>query len=271
VAYTFPIEGDKVGKQRTDEAVSRLLAMLAPEDQDDLDVQIRIRSGSIESEIRSSIDDELASIVVMGTHHHGLIRRLLIGTVTEDMLRKLPVPVLTLSSDAQPKTLSRILFATDLTEPSYDGFTFALDLARTIGARLIVFHAIEPIPLSYGGAVPVIDTQAERKLLVENARRKLTELESEGARQNVVVVTEVTEGVASEKILEAAEDFGCELIVLTIHNRGFVERALLGSAAERVVRDAHVPVLSFPVHLKTDRVDSTEHPHASVPDPSAMP
>jgi nucleotide-binding universal stress UspA family protein len=271
LTYTFPIENDKVGKQHSDDALSRLSAMLSPEDQDDLDLQIRIRSGSIEAEIRSAIDDELASIVVMGTHHHGLIRRLLIGSVTADMLRIAPVPVLTVSSDAQARTLSRILFATDLTESSHDGFKFALDLARTVGAHLIVLHVIEPIPMAFGGGIPVIETQSEKRLLVENARRKMAVLESEGARQQVVVVSEVTEGVASERILEATEESASELIVLTIHNKGLVERALLGSTAERVVRDAPVPVLSFPVHVKTERIDSTERPRASIPDPSAMP
>ena len=133
--------------------------MLSPEDQDDLDLQIRIRSGNIEAEIRTAIDDEAASVVVMGTHHHRLISRLLAGSVTEDVLRKLPVPILTVSSDPQPRNLSRILFATDLTEPSHDGFKFALDLARKLGAHLMVLHVIEPVPMSLGGGMPVIDSR----------------------------------------------------------------------------------------------------------------
>jgi nucleotide-binding universal stress UspA family protein len=271
LAYTFPVENDKAGKQRSDDAISRLSGMLSPEDQDDLDLQIRIRTGSIETEIRSAIDDEIASIVVMGTHHHGIVRRLLIGSVTVDMLRTLPVPVLTVSSDAQARTLSRILFATDLTESSDEGFKFALDLARTVGAHLFILHAIEPVPMSLGGGIPVIDTKLEKKLIFESARRKLAKLESEGARHEVVVVTEVTEGAAPERILAAAEDSACELIVLTIHDKGLLERALLGSTAERVVRVSRVPVLSFPVHVTTDRVENTERHRASQPDPSAMP
>jgi nucleotide-binding universal stress UspA family protein len=257
LAYTFPVENDEAGKKRSDEVLGRLSAMLSPEDQDDLDLQIRIRSGSIETEIRSAIDDEHPSIVVMGTHHHRFIQRLLSGSVTEDMLRTQPVPVLTVASDAQPKTLSRILFATDLTESSQDGFTFALDLARTLGAHLLVLHAIEPVPMSLGGGIPIVDTRQERKLLFDNAHRKLAELESEGARQKVVVRSEVAEGAASERILDAAAKSASGLIVLTIQNKGLVERALLGSTAERVVRDSPVPVLSFPVHFKTARIKNT--------------
>ena len=271
LAYAFPIENDEVGKNNSEEALGRLSAMLSPEDQDDLDLQIRIRSGKIEAEVRAAIEAEAASIVVMGTHHHRLLKRLLVGSMTEDVLRKLPVPILTVSTDAQPRSLSRILFATDLTESSHDGFTFALDLARKLGAQLIVLHVIEPIPMSLGAGMPVIDSRAERKLLIENARRKLAELESEGARENVVVVSEVIEGIAPEKILEAAAESDSGLIVLTIHSKGFVERALLGSTAERVVRVSDAPVVSFPVHFKLDRVENTEQHRVSLPDPSAMP
>ena len=270
-SYTFPLESDKPGEQHTDQALDRLSKMLSPEDQDDLELQVRLRYGSTEAEIRSAIDDEAASIVVIGTHHHGLIRRLLAGSVTEDLLREVPVPVLTVSSDAQPGTLARILFATDLTEPSQEGFRFALDLARTVGAHLEVLHVIEPIPLTYGGAVASIDTHEDKQLLTEHARKMLAALESEGSRHGVVVASELAEGIASEQILEAAKNSAAELIVLTIHHKGLIERALLGTTAERVVRDTRVPVLSFPVHPKAHRIDSNEQHRPSLPDPSAMP
>ncbi|HET9129572.1 MAG TPA: universal stress protein, partial [Terriglobia bacterium] len=271
LTYTFPVESYMSQKHRADDALARLSTMLSPEDQDDLDLQIRIRVGNIEAEIRSAVRDELAGLVVMGTHQHRLIRTLLVGSVTEGMVRKLSVPVLTVSSDAQPRTLSTILFATDLSESSHDGFKFALDLAGIAGAHLIVLHAIEPVPMSFGGALPAIANQDERKLLIENARRKLAELQSEGMRQNVVVAAEITEGIAAEKILETAEKSASMLIVLTIHGKGLVERALLGSTAEHIVRNSKVPVLSFPVHLAPARVEPTEHHHASIPDLSAMP
>jgi nucleotide-binding universal stress UspA family protein len=267
----MPIENDKAGKQDADATLNRLSNLLPPDRPADLDVQIRIRSGNTEDEIRSAIDQELAGIVVMGTPHHGLIRRLLIGSVTEDMLRKMPVPLLTVSGDARPRSLTRILFATDLTDPSKEGFRFALELARTLGANLIVHHSIEPIPVAYGGAMPVIDDPTDRKLLMEHARRKLSDLELEGARQQVVVVSEITEGVASEKILAASEESGSGLIVLTIHNKGLLERALLGSTAERIVREARIPVLSFPVNTGSNRIEDRAYPRASASDPSAMP
>ena len=271
LGLSLPNEKGGAAKQRYDEALARLSAFLSPEDQDDLDLQIRIPSGNIEDEIRTAVEDETASIVVMGTHHHRLIRRLLAGSVTEDILRRLAVPVVTVSSDAQTKSFSRILYATDLTDSSHDGFTFALDLAQALGAHLIVLHVIEPVPLLLGGGIPVVNSSAEKHLLFENARRKLAELQSEGARRQVAVVSKVTEGTAPERILEKVEETASELIVLAIHKKSLAERALLGSTAERIVRHSNVPVLSFPVHFKTDRVEDIEQHRTVVPDPSTMP
>ena len=58
---------------------------------------------------------------------------------------------------------------------------------------------------------------------------------------------------APEQILAEAENSAAGLIVLMILNKGLLERALLGSTAERVVRVSQVPVLSFPVQIKADR------------------
>jgi nucleotide-binding universal stress UspA family protein len=256
-------EDEKAATQDANGRLQQLLKMLPPADSGDLDVQTHTRTGNVEEEICAAIDDESAGIVVMGTHHHGLLRRLLGGSVAQDMLRKMPVPLLTLSSNAQPRSLTRILLATDLTDSYREGFRFALDLARTLGARLIVQYSIEPIPISYGGTMPGIDDPTDRKQLMEQARLKLSELESEGAREHVLVVSEVTEGAAAEKILAAAEESACGLIVLTIHDKGALERALLGSTAERVVRDARVPVLSFPVSDLANRIEAKVHPAAS--------
>jgi len=256
-------EGDNAATQDADARLQRLATMQPAAGSDDIDVQTRVRTGNIEDEICAAIDDESAGIVVMGTHHHGLFRRLIGGSVSQDMLRKTPVPLLTISSNAQPRSLTRILLATDLADFYEEGFRFGLDLARTLSARLIVQYSIEPVPVSYGGNIPGIDDSRDKKQLMEQARIKLSELESQGAREHVLVVSEITEGPAAEKILAAAEDSACGLIVLTIHEKGALERALLGSTAERVVREARVPVLSFPVNGASNRLEAKVHSEAS--------
>ena len=60
------------------------------------------------------------------------------------------------------------------------------------------------------------------------------------------VRTELVEGVPYEKILASADEEKIDMIILNTHGKSFLERALLGSTAERIVRVVHVPVLSVP-------------------------
>jgi len=67
------------------------------------------------------------------------------------------------------------------------------------------------------------------------------------------VVTAMREGPPSREIVDYAADEGCDLVVMGTHGRGGLNRLLLGSVAERVVRSSEVPVL-------TVRVGGTEEP-----------
>jgi nucleotide-binding universal stress UspA family protein len=60
------------------------------------------------------------------------------------------------------------------------------------------------------------------------------------------VKTRVVDGKAYERILSAAEELNVDCIVMNLQSKGLLERAFLGSTAERVVRSATIPVLSVP-------------------------
>jgi nucleotide-binding universal stress UspA family protein len=109
---------------------------------------------------------------------------------------------------------------------------------------LVVVHVVEPANLTYGGAemVHYVDTHN-----VEGARRRLNDFVAEAKHQDVKVETVLVEGVPADAILRAADEDSADLILITVHSKGFVERALLGATAERVIREAHLPVISIPV------------------------
>jgi hypothetical protein len=68
-----------------------------------------------------------------------------------------------------------------------------------------------------------------------------------GTRLLPEIETLLLEGNPAETILKAAEENCADLIVMTVSKKGLIERALLGSTAERLIREAHLPVLSIPV------------------------
>ena len=90
-----------------EQAMRMLSALLAPEDQDDLDLRIVIKSGNIKDEITSTIAEQHADIAVMGTHGRGLLGRWLIGSVTQGILRKMPIPILTVCCATRPLTFEK--------------------------------------------------------------------------------------------------------------------------------------------------------------------
>ncbi len=245
LGYPFGSENPRIEKEHREQATRMLPALLAPEDQDDLDLQIVIKSGDIQDEIAATIREQRADIVVMGTHGRGLFGRWLIGSITQGILRKVSVPILTISKATRPMALKRILFATDFSEASKQGFGFALEMARMARSDIVILHSLERRVALTAGLGDMVDYISP--YTVEEARSKLAEFTVEGSRQGIKIDTLLVEGVPAEEILKAAENNDADVILIAIQRKGLVERALLGTTAERIIREAHIPVLSIPV------------------------
>jgi nucleotide-binding universal stress UspA family protein len=243
VMYTFPTESARIDKEHHEQAWRMLSALVSPEDQDDLDLQILVKTGNIEEDIFSTIRDVKADVVVMGTHGRGLLGRTFIGSVTQHMLRKVPVPILTVCRVARPLTFERILFATDFSDESNQAFRASLELARITHSRLTILHAVDVLQLKRA-RVELAGLDIDQ--LVEEARLRLNSIAAGASTENKVDAV-LVEGNAAEAIVKAAEDNCADLIVISVGRRGLLERALLGSTAERVIRESHLPVLSIPI------------------------
>lgn len=242
-AYAFAVENLWIEKEHREQAVRMLSALVAPEDQDDRDLQLFVKTGAIEDEISRTIDEYHADIVVMGAHGRGLFGRWLIGSVTQHLLRRVQVPILTVNRLARPLAFERLLFATDLSDAADAGFRRVLELAQVTHSTLVVVHAVDPPShISEGMETVIADTREQ----MEQARVRLNGLAEEGARQKVKVETVLVEARAAEAIFKAAEDNAVDMIVIAVQEKGFIERTLLGATAERVIRESHLPVLSIP-------------------------
>ena len=246
--YTFPTGAEKVVLQRKEQAEKMLPALVASEDQDDLDVRFIVKVGDIEEVIETVLHEEHADAVVMGTHGRGLFGRLFIGSTTQALLRRLGVPVLTVCRVSPPLEFKRILFATDLGTDSDRGFEFALSMVRATGASLVVAHTIDkrpPVTCKTPEVAAVFDEERTRDR--KRAQQKFDEFRAHGRAVQVDIECVLAEGVASETITRIADENEVDFIILGLRKKRAVERALLGSTAEPVVRAAHVPVLCVPV------------------------
>jgi nucleotide-binding universal stress UspA family protein len=233
----------------------RLLDLIPIDCRKALDFEIVVKSGEVRHEILEIVNEKEIDLVVMGTHGRPYFERLLLGSVTERMLRKLHVPILTVSHLDPDKEIvkpaavpfEQILYATDLAEGAEAGLELSARLARGLDARLTVAHVVQPFDAAFRGietAAYLPDVVAEVRARAGERLAKSVARVSDGS---VPITTVVAEGIPYEAINRVAAEVKADLIVINLQSKGMLERALLGSTAERVIRTATVPVLSLPL------------------------
>jgi nucleotide-binding universal stress UspA family protein len=235
-----------VGERDREQAARMLTALVGSEDQDDLDLRVVIRVGDIKDEIADAVRRKGADMLVMGTHGRGLFGRWIIGSITEGILRNVGIPVLTVCRAAKPLAFERILFATDLSEYAKEAFDFALELAGRMHSEIFILHVLDQTRLAYG-TPEVGGAFGEQE--IEEAKAELAALAAEVSAAKVRGETSLVVGPVPDEILKAAEIADADIILIAVQKRRLIERALLGTTAERVIREARVPVLSIPAGL----------------------
>jgi nucleotide-binding universal stress UspA family protein len=140
--------------------------------------------------------------------------------------------------------IRRLLCATDLSPASQPAWDEARLLARLLGAEVMLLHVVSPMPLQLEGYFPP-PLYLE---LVEGARRKArADLDAQLARAGgpgVKARGRVADGIPAERIVDVAREEGSDLLVVGTRGRTGLERVLLGSVADRVVRTASRPVVT---------------------------
>lgn len=141
-----------------------------------------------------------------------------------------------------------ILVPTDLSDCAPGVIRHAADLAARLGSELIVLHAWQ-LPTGLGGGVQVAPGPDEAPISVaEHVRSgveaKLPALLRIAEARGVPVRSLVVEGKPVDAILKTADSVDAHLIVMGTHGRRGLQRVLLGSVAEAVLRRAEIPVMT---------------------------
>ncbi|WP_027349214.1 universal stress protein [Halotalea alkalilenta] len=151
-------------------------------------------------------------------------------------------------------SLKTLLFATDFSSGAAKASAAAVTLARLSGARLHVIHAAILIEkFLYGAtdfAVSGADERRMNETIVKESEKALEEFVARYFRSAETGVVENLESrvikasMPHEAIIEEAERIGADIIILGTHGRSGLERVLMGSTAERVMRSSPIPVLT---------------------------
>jgi nucleotide-binding universal stress UspA family protein len=139
-----------------------------------------------------------------------------------------------------------ILLPTDGSSTATQAAKQAFELADLCKATVHVLHVIELSHRATVDALAEFDTQPfpdETQSVREEAGKQLVSSVAEDASERGVdTITEVTQGFAPTTILDYAADHDIDLIVIGTHGRSGLDRWLLGSVTERVLRQSDVPV-----------------------------
>lgn len=157
--------------------------------------------------------------------------------------------------------INRILYATDLSKNSSYAFLYAIDLAKRHGARIVILHAIEPVPAYAETYVTMVgeSRKKQHEEFIEKIKGSLQafcqKAESQIGPPCVDLISKIVVpvGYPPNEILSAADEEQCDLIVLGSHGKGFLAHTFLGSVSSAVLNRTRKPVFIIP--LPSARVD----------------
>jgi len=142
-----------------------------------------------------------------------------------------------------------ILCPIDFSDASRHAFEHAVAIAGYHRARLIVFHAVSPVPLLVPGYGPIGGTYVPSDLVAsEMQQARMHAVEETRAAVHAGLHTDIIleSGPTVRLILEKVHSTAADLVVLGTHGAGGFEHAVLGSVTEKVMRKARCPVLTVP-------------------------
>lgn len=216
-------------------------------------MDVSVTAGDPVQAILDCVRSRTIDLLVMGTHGTGGLQRLLLGSVTEKVLRQAPCAVLTVPPGAQERTpaaFRNVLAAVDFSDCASRAARFAAAIAAAARATLTLVHVIDwpwhDDPDTPIAGVPAGQAQAAaeyQRYLRASARERLDALVNTVTPAHPAK-TRLSVGRPYQEILDVAKADGADLIVLGVQGRGAVDLAFFGSTANHVVRAATCPVLT---------------------------
>jgi nucleotide-binding universal stress UspA family protein len=202
--------------------------------------QARLREGGAAEEIVALEEEIGVGLLVLGSRGRGRIRRALMGSVSDAVVRHAHCPLMVVRW--KPVVFpAKILLATDGSEEATLAAQTAADLCERTGSELHVVHVGE-IPFThypdrYGYRALYEEDEKEARELLE---AQIEKINGAGA---IVAQAHLRIGRADEEIVVLAEELGVDLVVVGDSGLSRVSRALIGSVSDSAVRNAHCPVL----------------------------
>ena len=228
------------GKERLQEFVKKHgLGEIRPE--------LVVHEGVAPDSILSFAQARKTDLIVMGTHGRRGYDRVVLGSVTNRVMRRAPCPVLAICKPPHDSMtaseerhhihhLSRILFCTDFSENSERALDYAISATAEYDADLTLLHVLEDVP-----------SPTKTEEVIAKATERLSTLIPQEGRKTLKIKTAVRVGKPYQQIIQLALEAQIDMVVMGVRGRGALDLAVFGSTTYRVLQLGPCPVLA--VHL----------------------
>jgi nucleotide-binding universal stress UspA family protein len=183
-----------------------------------------IREGQTAEEILALAEELVVGLITIGSRGLGGVRRMLMGNVSDSVVRHAHCPVMVVRAQAVEYP-TKILVATDCSREAQLAAMTAADLAKSTNSELHIVH---------------VGFEQKRDEAQEELDTEVDMIRESGAQE---IQAHLEFGIPDTAIIVLAEELGAGLIVMGSRGLGGVRRALLGSISDSVVRHAHCPAL----------------------------
>lgn len=203
----------------------------------EIETAVELRVGAPADEILAFVREKAPALLAMATHGRRGLERLRLGSVAEEVLRKVDVPVFLARPETAATRGQAWIVALDGSPASEKILPDAVRLAKATGRRLELASVALPAVTAGGvGEFPMYFPVEDPEPYLKGLRERLSK---EGVDAKPVALS----GRAASALLTYAGESNAAGLALTTHGRSGLKRVLLGSVAEELVRSAPCPLL----------------------------
>jgi nucleotide-binding universal stress UspA family protein len=215
---------------------------------EEIQPELTVHQGLAPDSILSFAQSQKADVIVMGTHGRRGYDRLMLGSVTDRVMRRAPCPVLAVcqqppesiaagKEQAHVHRLSRILFCADFSENSERALDYAVSATAEYDAELTLLHVVENIPSPDW-------TEAAISAATERLQELIPRITGEG-HKTIRIKTAVRIGKPYLEIIQLALEAQMDMVTMGVRGYGALNLAVFGSTTYRVIQLGPCPVLVY--------------------------
>jgi nucleotide-binding universal stress UspA family protein len=238
-SYDFPVHDSNLAAKIAEGANLQLHRLIGKLKLTGINVETDVQTGDVSSVIERDVRKFKPDILALGVHGRRGFERWIIGSITERLLRRSAVPILAVPvAKSNCAEVRRILVTTDFSQGSNDALAYAFSIAGMNRSKVILLHVLED--------ARALISDAYRQQISKNVQQRLSRLVTDEARNLCEIDIRVEAGTPYHVILRGMKMEKIDLLVMNIHGISMLDRALLGTTAERVIRASARPMLLIP-------------------------